>query len=128
VHVIKSKNRLSDSLIIKTGDKSITLHVDLDLAATAQSMRKAQQHLAETQKAAIENRSQETAEAYGQALRGLICVVFGQEQTDSLLDFYEGQPESLLNDIMPYIFRRIVPAITKASHKRARQLAKGRRP
>lgn len=126
MHIIKSKNRLSDTLTVKSGVKTLTLTVDMDLAAAAQALRKAQQQLAEAQKVAIENRTQETAEAYGAALRGLICVVFGEKQTDSLIDFYEGQPQSLLDDIMPYIFRHIVPAVTKASRRRAAQLAKGR--
>lgn len=122
MHIIKSKNRLSDTLTVKSGVKTLTLTVDMDLAAAAQALRKAQQQLAEAQKVAIENRAQETAEAYGAALRGLICVVFGEKQADSLIDFYEGQPQSLLDDLMPYIFRYIVPAVTKASRRRARQL------
>lgn len=122
MHIIKSKNRLSDTLTVKSGVKTLTLTVDMDLAAAAQALRKAQQQLAEAQKVAIENRTQETAEAYGAALRGLICVVFGEKQTDSLIDFYEGQPQSLLDDLMPYIFRYIVPAVAKASRRRARQL------
>ena len=122
MHIIKSKNRLSDTLTVKSGVNTLTLTVDMDLAAAAQALRKAQQQLAEAQKVAIENRTQETAEAYGAALRGLICVVFGEKQTDSLIDFYEGQPQSLLDDLMPYIFRYIVPAVSKASRRRARQL------
>lgn len=122
MHIIKSKNRLSDTLTVKSGVKALTLTVDMDLAAAAQALRKAQQQLAEAQKDAIENRTQETAEAYGAALRGLICVVFGEKQTDSLIDFYEGQPQSMLDDLMPYIFRYIVPAVSKASRRRARQL------
>ena len=96
MHIIKSKNRLSDTLTVKSGVKTLTLTVDMDLAAAAQALRKAQQEVAEAQKVAIENRTQETAEAYGAALRGLICVVFGEKQTDSLIDFYEGQPQSML--------------------------------
>lgn len=124
MHIIKSKNRLSDTLTVKSGVKALTLTVDMDLAAAAQALRKAQQQLAEAQKVAIENRTHETAEAYGAALRGLICVVFGEKQTDSLIDFYEGQPQSLLDDLMPYIFRYIVPAVSKASRRRAQQIIK----
>lgn len=124
MHIIKSKNRLSDTLTVKSGVKALTLTVDMDLAAAAQALRKAQQEVAEAQKVAIENRTQETAEAYGAALRGLICVVFGEKQTDSLIDFYEGQPQSMLDDLMPYIFRYIVPAVSRASRRRARQITR----
>lgn len=124
MHIIKSKNRLSDTLTVKSGVKTLTLTVDMDLAAAAQALRKAQQEVAEAQKVAIENRTQETAEAYGAALRGLICVVFGEKQTDSLIDFYEGQPQSMLDDLMPYIFRYIVPAVSRASRRRARQITR----
>ncbi|MBQ7845001.1 MAG: hypothetical protein IJ392_02490 [Clostridia bacterium] len=122
----KSKTRFSDTLTLSSGVKSLTLHVDLDLVHTAQRMRKAKENLAEAQNNAMDHRSDETAAAYGQALRELICVVFGQEQTDSLLIFYEGRPDSMIEDIMPYILNKIVPMVNKASRKRAKELAKSR--
>lgn len=131
---IKSKSRYSDTLIITSGAKTMQLQVDLDLCACAQALRKARQVLAEAQNAAQAMRTEQTAAAYGQALRSLIAVVFGENQADALVEFYQAQPASLIEDVMPYIFRRIVPQVNLASQRRAAELrrsakaaAKGRR-
>lgn len=119
---IKSRSRFSDDVTISSGAKALTLHVDLDLTACAQALRKAREEVAQAQNDAVKDRTEETARTYGQALRRLISVVFGVMQTDQLLTFYEGRPEAMIEDVMPYIFRRIVPLVTAASKRRAAEI------
>lgn len=119
---IRSRSRFSDELTITSGARSMTLQVDLDLTECAGRLRKAREELAEAQDAAVQHPSEAANKAYGQALRRFIAVIFGAEQTDRLVDFYEGQPRSLIGDVMPYIFRRIVPLVQAASRRRMRQI------
>lgn len=126
MHRIKSKSRFSDTVTLTSGTNTLTLHVDLDLTHAAQQMRKAREVLAEAQSAVLDRQTDETIGVYGMALRGVIAVVFGEEQTDSLLTFYEGRPDSMIEDILPYVLDRVAPMMARASRKRARQLARQR--
>ena len=121
---IRSKNRFSDPLTVVTGAKSMTLTVDVDLCALAQSMRKAKEVLAQAQNAALKEPTGENMAAMGQALRNLVVCVFGEEQAETCIDFYEGNAESMLDDLMPYILRRIAPMAARVSAQRRRELEK----
>lgn len=126
MHRIRSKSRFSDTVTLTSGTNTLTLHVDLDLTHAAQQMRKAKEVLAEAQAAVLDRQTDETIGVYGMALRGVIAVVFGEEQTDSLLTFYEGRPDSMIEDILPYVLDRVAPMMARASRKRARMLSRQR--
>ncbi len=117
---VRSKSRFSDSLTISTGASKKKIRVDLDLIHSAQQIIKAREKVAEAQQEALKNPSAAATEKYGQALRFLVASVFGEKQSDELITFYEGHYDSMLNDIMPYIFKRVVPAVQRASKARAR--------
>ena len=121
---IRSKNRFSDTLTVVTGAKSMTLTVDVDLLTLAQSMRKAKEVLAQTQLAAIKEPTEENMAAFGQGLRNLVVCVFGEEQAEKCISFYEDRPESMLDDLMPYILSRIAPMAARVSAQRRRELEK----
>ena len=122
---IRSKSRFSDTLIIGTGTEKKKVTVDIDLIHSARRIRKARETVAEAQQQALKDQSPAAVQQYGQALRSLVAAVFGDKQADELVSFYEGHYDSMLNDIMPYIFKRVVPAIQRASKAHARQYRKG---
>ena len=124
---IRSKNRFSDSLTVTSGAKSMTLTVDVDLMMLAKAMRKAKEVLAQAQINALKDASPENMAAMGQALRNLIVCVFGEEQAEKCITFYEGNPESMLDDLMPYILRKIAPMAARISAQRRRELEKAAR-
>ena len=124
---IRSRNRFSDSLTVTSGAKSMTLMVDVDLQTLAQSMRKAKEVLAQAQINATKDPSPENMAGFGLGLKQLVECVFGQEQAEKCITFYEGNPESMLDDLMPYILRRIAPMAARVSAKRRRELEKAAR-
>lgn len=124
---IRSKNRFSDTLTVTSGAKSLTLSVDIDLNTLATSMRKAKEVLAQAQIAALKEPSQENMAAMGQALRNLVVCVFGEKQAEECVTFYEGNAESMLEDLMPYILRKIAPMAARISAQRRRELEKAAR-
>lgn len=121
---IRSKNRFSDTLTITSGTQSMTLLVDVDLNTLAGTMRKAKEVLAEAQNAALAAPSEENMAAMGQALRNLVVCVFGEEQAEQCISFYGDNAESMLEDLMPYILRRIAPMAAKVSAQRRKELEK----
>lgn len=124
---IHSKNRFSDKLTVITGEKALVLTVDLDLQRASQAIRKAREVLAETQLAAMKDPTPEHVEAFGQGLKMLVESVFGEKQAESIINFYEGNGEALLDDLMPYILRKIVPMVTAYSAQRRRELERAAR-
>lgn len=121
---IRSKTRFSDTLTISSGAKSMTLLVDVDMQTLAASMRKAKEVLAQAQLDAMQAPTEENLAAMGQAIRQLVVCVFGAEQAERIVDFYDGQPESMLEDIMPYVLRKIAPMAARFSAKRRLELEK----
>lgn len=121
---IRSKNRFSDTLTIVSGAQSMTLTVDVDLCALATSMRKAKEVLAQAQLAALKAPTEANMAAMGQALRNLVVCVFGEAQAEKCIAFYGDNAESMLEDLMPYILRRIAPMAAKVSAQRRRELEK----
>ncbi len=124
---IHSKNRYSDKLTVTSGKKALALTVDLDLQRASQAIRKAREVLAEAQNAAMKEPTPEHMEAFGQGLKMLVESVFGEKQAESILDFYEGNGEALLDDLMPYILRKIAPRVTAYSAQRRRELERAAR-
>ena len=121
---IRSKTRFSDTLTISSGAKSMTLLVDVDMQTLAASMRKAKEVLAQAQLSAMQSPTEENMAAMGQAIRQLVVCVFGDEQAEACMSFYEGQPEAMLEDIMPYVLRKIAPMAARFSARRRRELEK----
>lgn len=121
---IRSKTRFSDTLTVSSGKKSMELTVDVDLLTLSTALRKAKETVALAQNAAMKAPTEANMTALGQALRGLVVCVFGEAQAEKCIDFYEGNPEALLDDLMPYILRRIAPMAARISAQRRRELEK----
>lgn len=124
---IHSKNRYSERLTISSGASKLTLTVDLDLSTAAQRLRKAREVLAQAQIDALKDPSPEHVAAFGQGIRLLVETVFGKEQTNRILVFYEDRAEALLDDLMPYILNRIAPIVARHSAARRKELERKNR-
>lgn len=122
---ITRKNRIKEELQLCHADGSVALSIDVDLNVDEMAGRlaKAQDTLAQAQNTARENpTSEEALEAYGNAIGSLFTVLFGEDNTVKILDFYEGNYSEMLLDIFPFINDVIMPAIREASASRKDQL------
>ena len=131
---IRSKERYSDDLKINSGAKSLVLHVDMDTRTGYQKINKAREMMAEAQNMAVAEHNgvpgakyEKTVEAYGLAIRALIVAVFGEEQTEKMAAFYENNLDAMLDDILPYILKRLFPMLRKASTARAKALRRAQK-
>lgn len=72
----------------------------------------------------------ERLEQYGNAVVGVLQVVFGEENTKKILDFYEGNFTEMFTQIYPFISEVIIPKISEANKRKTEELKalyKGRR-
>ena len=66
---------------------------------------------------AIDQKDEQSLEAYGQIVMQLLRLIFGAD-ADVILAHYEGRYLEMLDHIMPYIFHTIGPELRKLSRQR----------
>lgn len=104
-------------LMDKSGNVVKTIHLSLDLETIALRYTAALHRLEMAEKAAIPYDTASTS-MYGACVIEFLRVVFGDD-TDAILAHYEGRYMDLLEQVLPYIYRRIgqrIQAIREAEN------------
>lgn len=119
---------------IKVGDDVI--EVNLDVGAIQARFTKGYNELLRAQTALNGitgdnmDAMSERLEQYGNAVVGVLQVVFGEVNTQKILDFYEGNFTEMFTQIYPFIAEVVLPKISDAGKRKADELKalyKGRR-
>lgn len=130
---IKKTENFRDEIDLTEGDARLTVNVDINTGRIMGKFQKLMQKLAEVQatlreyrKAAPESEEQNAALAqatagFGSTIVALFELIFGADQTQALLDFYQGDHAQLLADFLPYFSDVIVPEIAKRQDEIARK-------
>lgn len=102
-----------------------TLHVHLDpdhvvknLSAKHTALVRA---LGAVQGADAEHAPEEALNTAGTAVKDLLEAVFGQEDTQVIVDFYEGRYIELCQEVLPFIEHDVVPKVRKLAQELRRQ-------
>lgn len=122
---IKRKNRVVEKLELCNADGSVALAVDVDInvddmggrIAAAQDVLAMAKELVQK-----EPKSEKAQEAFGTAVMALFAVIFGQENTISILEFYDGRYIEMLADVFPFIKDVIMPEVISVSAERKQQI------
>lgn len=125
------RNHLVEDLQIEDNGKTLDLKVDINVDSVLQQYNKAQYRIAQASQAAKEaadSKDMEKAEeAMGNAILGLFEVVFGQDQTQKIIEFYDNKALEMLGDIAPFITDVVAPKIQEAQQaieEKYRQVSK----
>jgi hypothetical protein len=120
---IKRKSKIQETLELVSGDTTLPINVDIDIDRMGAAISDAQDVLVMAQKLIEqEPHSAKAQEAYGSAIIALFAVVFGKENTEKILAFYDGNYEEMLIDVCPFISDVIMPKVKEASEARKAQL------
>lgn len=115
------RNHIVEDLEIEDNGKVLTLNVDLAVDTVLQAYNKAQYKIAQASqdaKKAANDKDMEQAEAaMGNAIFGLFEVIFGEAQTEKIIDFYDNKPLEMLGDIAPFISDVVAPRIQEAQQR-----------
>lgn len=68
--------------------------------------------------------SETNVEAYGNAIISLMQLIFGEENANTILQFYDNRYGEMLVDIFPFITEVIQPQLQQASKARMEQFKK----
>ena len=112
------RNHLVEDLQIEDNGKILDLKVDINIDSILQQYNKAQYRIAQAAQAAkkaANDKDMENIEvAMGEAVLGLFEVVFGHDQTQQIIDFYNNRAFEMLTDISPFITEVVAPKIQEA--------------
>lgn len=121
---LKRSQRVQED--IKLGDEVISINLDVDSIAT--NFRKCQVDLIKAEQKLKSLKQGETdgevaIEEYGNALIALLRLVFGEENTAKVLNFYENNYVELSLQVIPFVAGVIVPAVTQSLQNTKQQMA-----
>lgn len=132
-YTIKKASHIQDELTIQDGNgkADLTLSIDLyvddilqDIDTVRTKLGAAQQSVADLKKTGAEAGC--VSEAYGalqNATVELFRLIFGEEQTEALINYYDGRIASALGDLLPYFINVILPEVKTAQAELADRYA-----
>lgn len=126
-NIYKTNDRIKDTGTLHNGDKTLDISVDISASQIQGQYIALIQRLSAAQTAAAKANREKNLEAFAEAntavsgvIAQLFFLIFGEDQTEKILQFYEDDPYLMLADFVPYFQDEISPKIRKAQEKRAR--------
>lgn len=126
---IQKSPHVREDVTVEDEGRELTVSVDLDVhrvlqqyTAAAERLAEAERQLRDLQKQGIDQENLGDAyAAMGRAVLGLFAVVFGPEQTEQIVEFYDGRHTEMLADFIPFLQDVVVPKIREAQLAVARK-------
>ena len=115
------RNHIVEELQIEDNGQTLDLAVDINVDTMLKAYNNAQYKIAQAsidaKKATDKQNMEKAEEAMGNAIFALFEVVFGKEQTDKIIDFYDNKALEMLGDIAPFIADVVAPRFKEAQQK-----------
>ena len=121
---IKKSDRITENLELLDGNNNVTLtiHIDIEIGRIAKEYRQLQIELAEAQN--MTSQGNEMAfEVFGNAVIKLFRCLFGDENTQKILEYFENDYMEMAVQCMPFISDVVQPAIEKYSRSKREIMA-----
>lgn len=123
MYVVKQKKHIVEELRLQNERETLDLKVDLWIDDVFHKYNKIRLMLGEAQHDLQENPTSEKAQAsYGSALVAFFSLIFGAENTEKMLQFYDGRYSDLLEDVAPFIVDVIQPQVQAAAQEKVKNL------
>lgn len=118
--VIKRKENLIETVKFENNGKELIIDVKVNLLNTLNKYEKAsraiQLSILDIQKGKITD-----AKKIGDVIIGMLTIVFGND-TQKIIDFYDGDYTELLLDVWPFIISVVTPAYQKVKKQRQKEI------
>lgn len=118
MYQITRTNHITDEIELHDGDKTLQVKVDLTVDQILQQYNRDLQAILSSKDQIItlsDDREIEAATArLGAAIVAFFGLIFGQEQTEKILEFYGGNHNDMFADFLPYLVNEIMPKIQQA--------------
>lgn len=110
-------------LINKNNEVEKVLHIEFDADRMAREFNVARNGIIRAQKEVKEGTAADAYAAFGNAAIEMFKVVFGEENTLAILEFYENNYVEMVSELMPFITDVAAPAVQQAVDAKKQQLA-----
>lgn len=122
---IKKSNRITEDVefLGENGEVELTLKLDIDIERIAGDFRKAQIAVMNAEKAVKEKQTDELLEAYGKAIVNFIQLIFGNENTQKLIDYFDGRYINMMCQTLPFICDVVIPTLKKSVLQKKKLIA-----
>lgn len=121
---IKKSDKIAEDLELldSNNNAALTVHVDIEIARIIKNYRQLQIELMEAQNMTSQG-SEQAFEAFGNAVIKLFRCLFGDENTQKILEYFENDYTEMAVQCMPFISDVIQPAIEKYSRSKREIMA-----
>lgn len=121
---IKKSDKITETLELldSNNNAALTVHVDIEIGRIAKEYRQLQIELMEAQNM-ISQGNEQAFEAFGNAVIKLFRCLFGDENTQKILEYFENDYTEMAVQCMPFISDVIQPAIEKYSRSKREIMA-----
>lgn len=111
------RNHVVENLELDDNGKKLNLHVDLNVDSILRRYLAVAGELTRAQRDINKGLTEERVEKLGQAIIDVFGVIFGDEQTKQLIDFYDGAYTEMLADVAPFINDVVAPKVNEAQQR-----------
>ena len=111
------RNHVVENLELDDNGKKLNLRVDLNVDSILRRYLAVAGELTRAQRDINKGLTEERVEKLGQAIIDVFGVIFGDEQTKQLIDFYDGAYTEMLADVAPFINDVVAPKVNEAQQR-----------
>ena len=125
MYQITRKNKITETLQLCHADGTVaeTIEVAINVDQMGSGIYKTDELVGIAQNTLKKDpRDPKLVEEYGNAIIALFRAIFGDENAERIVSFYEGNESEMLLDIFPFLNDVILPAVREASAHRKEQL------
>ena len=116
-YTIRKKNRIKEELQLcyASGEPALILYIDLDTYKILPKFNKLKEQLGIALVELQKNPEAEDAkETVGKAILSFFNLIFGENQTKEMMEFYNGNESEALADVYTFLCEAVFPDIEKA--------------
>ena len=125
MYQVTRKSKINETLQLCNSDGTVaeTIVVDINVDQIGSRVNKAYELLGIAQNTLKKDpHDPKLAEEFGNAVLALFQAIFGAENAEKIVVFYEGNETEMLLDLFPFINDVIMPKVRDASAARKEQL------
>jgi hypothetical protein len=122
------RNRVVEDLHLEDGEKVLDLKVDMAVDGMLQRYTSAVASLEAAKAAASKEMTEERITKLGESIVAVLVLIFGEHQTEQLVEFYDGAYTEMLADLTPFIRDEVTPKIHEAQKRITDQYRSVKRP
>lgn len=116
-YTIKRSNHIVDDIHLEDNGNTLDITVDLTVDDILKEYNTTIKRISTLQNEIQQMPAEEVGDAYaklGGEIINLFTLLFGQEQTEEIMEFYGGRSMEMLGDFLPFITDSLVPKINEA--------------